>query len=127
LRKFVMDKSNTAFNRDKFKVGMYLFLRGIQRRCPICAQILTDGAGSPKIQVLSEIAAYPLGFILYFDPEPDFKMPCLDITSFCDFSYEQECKMQISLPIYECNIVFPVDFRSKKELKACRDEILNGK
>lgn len=122
LRQFVLNKSDMSLNRDRFKVGMYLLSSGIQRRCPISSAIYKNNNGYPRIQVRSELAAYPVGFLLYFDPEPRFKMPCPDITGFCNCEYEKECKIQIDMPVYECNIMFPADFRSKQEIKLCRDE-----
>ncbi len=120
LRQFVLNKNDTAFNKERLKVGMYLFAGGIQRCFPISAEILTGSAIQSKIRILSEITTYPVGFILYIDPDADFKMPILDITCFCDSSYEQEAKVQMVLPVYECNRMSPGDFRSKEELEECR-------
>ena len=121
LREFVLDKTSTAFPKKRFRIGMYLFSSGIQRMAPISVRLLT-GDNEPRIEVLSEIATYPVGFILYFDPDDMVEMPCPDISGFCDCRYDEECRVQIALPVYECNIMFPGDFRSKVEIERCIDE-----
>jgi hypothetical protein len=69
-----------------------------------------------RIEQVSEIAAYPMGFVLYFDPDENTVLSCADIISFVDYDYDEVCNIEIALPVYECNIMFPLDYRSKTEL-----------
>lgn len=121
LRQFVLDEDSMNFPKDKFRLGMYLFYGGVMRRCPITVIGMT-GEGGIRFDVISELVTYPVGFMLYFDPSPTTKMPCADITGFCDFKYDQEVAIQIQLPIYECNSVILGDFRSKDEIEAKLNE-----
>lgn len=121
LRDFVLNKNSTAFPKDRFKIGMYLFSGGIRRRCPYTVRCLT-GPNGTFLETVSEIATYPLGFILYLDPPKDLVMPCTDITHFCDFNIDAECSFEMRIPVYECNIIFPCDFRSKEEINQCVEE-----
>lgn len=117
LREYVLDKTNSTFPKDKYRLGMYLFLDGTQRRVPISGQLKTGNGVKPIIEILSEIATYPVGFVLYFNPKNDLKMPCLDITALCECGYQEECKVELPLPVYQCNTLFPTDFRSKAEIE----------
>ena len=76
-----------------------------------------DKNGKQKIDTVSEISAYPLGFLLYFSPKEDISHICFDITSFADCEPDETCALDMVLPIYECNSVFPTDFRSKDEIQ----------
>lgn len=121
LRAFVLDKTARNFPKDRIRIGMYLFGGGTLRQAPITAIVKCQEDGN-RIEVLSEIVTYPMGYIMYFDPDKNLKMPCADITEFCDTNFEEECKVQIQLPVYECNIPFPADFRSKSELIKCVED-----
>lgn len=115
LQQFLLDKDCTDFDCKKYRVFMYVFGGGIQRIHTVAAQAMGDGS----IFVLSEIVSPPLGFVLYIDmPEvlpPYFINPGCEITEFCQHSYDETCNMDIVLPIHECNINFPADFRAKEE------------
>ena len=121
LREFVLDKESNAFPKDNFRIGMYLFSGGIRRRCPYTVRCIMSSQG-PVIETISEIATYPLGFILYSDPPENLRMPYTEITSFADFAYDEEYSLEMIVPVYECNIMFPGDFRSKAEIEQCTEE-----
>lgn len=118
LQRFLLDKDCTDFNCKKYRVFMYVFGGGIQRIETVAAQIMNDGT----TLALSEIVSPPLGFVLYIDmPEvlpPYFQNPGCEITEFSKCSYEDICSMDIVLPIHECNIIFPANFKAKEELRA---------
>ena len=118
LRNFVLNKESTNFPKDRFRLGMYLFSNGIERRANFSVNLNMQNAAT-HMRIVSEISAYPLGYLLYLDPAPDFKMPCPDITCFSDCKYTDECTIKIDLPVYECNTIIAEDYRSKQELDAC--------
>lgn len=68
---------------------------------------------------LSEITAYPLGFLLYFDPFPSWKYEGIDITSFADCKYDDIATVEMPLCIKEVNDVFPAYYRTKEEIIEC--------
>lgn len=115
LGAFVLDRDSHSFPKDKFRIGMYLMLGGLARQVGVSAICYTGGTEA-KIVTVSEIAAYPMGFVLYLDPDEETIMPCTDITDFADYDYEETCNIEFVLPVYECNIMFPLDFRSKEEI-----------
>jgi hypothetical protein len=117
LREYVLDRTSTVFPKNRYRLGMYLHIHGTQRRVPFAVQIKTGERIKPTFKTLSEIATYPVGFILYFDPDDNLKMPCPDITALCECGYQEECKVEVSLPVYQCNTLLPEDFRSKSEIE----------
>jgi hypothetical protein len=80
------------------------------------------GDNGIQFELISELVTYPVGYMLYFDPTENTKMPCPDITDFCNFRYDQEITIQIQLPIYECNSMIVGDFRTKEEIEAKMNE-----
>ena len=123
LREFVLDRNSNLFDQSKYRVYMYLFGDGILKRLPFSAKGLFFD-NQPCIQLVSEITTYPLGFLLYSDPNstPKYIPKALDITQFCECPYDEEQEYQMTIPINECNILFPEDFRTKDEIEKCRNE-----
>lgn len=118
LRNFVLDKATNEFPKENFRLGMYLLASGIRRHVKFVVLGRVELSGF-KYDVLSEIVTYPLGFILYLNPDQNLKMPCTDVTFFSDYKYDEECMINFDLPVCECNIMYPGDFRSKAEIFQC--------
>lgn len=66
-------------------------------------------------ECMFEFCAYPLGFILYFEPDEKRELMGTDITHFSDYSYEEKVDFKISLPILENNTWIPEDSRAKQK------------
>lgn len=121
LRSFVLNKESNSFNKNKYRVYMYLFSGGLIKRLPFMV-IGSLTSTKTKMAYLSEITTYPLGFVLYIDPPEHNELQALDITDFCEYPYNQKAIGQMVIPIHECNTTFPVDFRSKQDVECCRRE-----
>lgn len=118
LRLFVLNKDSTIFPKKDFRIGMYIFGGGLERRCPVSVRISGVG-GEMKMESVAEIACYPVGYLLYFNPDDDFTMPCADITGFAEQPFGESCNVTFQIPVFECNTMFPGDFRSKCEIEQC--------
>lgn len=77
-----------------------------------------DGSGCEST-VVSEITAYPLGFILYFNPTDRWEYDGVDITYYADCNYDDLADIEVPLCIKEMNDVFPTFYRSREEIKKC--------
>ena len=75
-----------------------------------------------EAMILSEITAYPLGFVLYFDPNDTVHYDGLDITHFADCRFDDVTDIQMPFCIYEMNDILPTFYRSKEEIQNCIDE-----
>jgi hypothetical protein len=121
LKAFLLDKNCTEFDCNKYRIFMYVFAGGIQRIHSIAGMLI----GNVGL-LLSEIVSPPLGFVLYIDlPErlpPYIQLPGCEITEFCHYNYDDVRDASFILPIHECNIYFPADFRTKSELRQSTDE-----
>lgn len=123
IKEFILDKDNNNFNDKKYRVYINIFRNGINRMFGKSVLVRRDGNF-----LVSEIVSYPFIFVLLEGADEHIlKNFCefgFDITYFTKFKYDEEIKLEISLPIKECNINMPCDYRTKQEIIKCRDENL---
>lgn len=117
LADFVLDKDAINLDKGNYKICLYLKTGALMKYCNFSVVVMKskDGSGI-EIIPLSEICAYPFGFIVYFDLPDGSDYKGCDITSFSDLQYNQKCDLEMALPIYETNNVFPLDYRTKGEI-----------
>lgn len=124
IRGFVTDKVAVGLDKSKYKVCMYLTRSQLMKYAPLSV-VVRGGKGTCEAMVLSEITAYPIGFILYFNPTDTFHYDGLDITHFSDCNYDDVSDIQMPFCIYEMNDLFPTYYRSKDEIKQCIEKSKN--
>ena len=117
LTDFILNKDSTNFNKEKYKVYMYLFKMGMERRNGLTTWL---DLYNNEITTASEIAAYPLGFVLC--TQGDCSASGSDISHFGDYEYYKECNLKVSMHVHECNSIYPLDYRTKAEIEedSCR-------
>ena len=118
LREFVLNKNAKGLDRSKYRICYYFTESLLIKYAPFSVLLKTDDISFNSI-VLSEITAYPLGFILYFDPDDSINYDGIDITSFSDFNYDDLATVILPFCIKEMNDLFPAHFRSKEEIIEC--------
>ncbi len=113
LKEFVLDKNSKSFDKNKYKICIYLFKGTVIKFVPFC---VLGNIKTFSITKVSEIADFPIGMILYIDPNDNTKIEGTDITEFSSFNYDE--KQNILLPLYckDVNTPFPCDFRTKSEI-----------
>lgn len=121
LRRFVTAKDAVGLDKSKYKVCMYLTRSKLMKYAPLSVVIKMKESAFESM-ALSEITAYPLGFVLYFDPTETFHYDGLDITHFADCRFDDVTDIQMPFCIYEMNDFFPTYYRSKEEIQECIDE-----
>ncbi len=114
LRKYLLNPEKTEFNKDRYNLYAYLHTGAIERACGI--SILCSPLG---MVTLTEISSYPIGLVLYIDKPKNYKPEGVEITSLCEYKYDDLADLEIIIPKLENNIIFPGDFRSKEEIKDC--------
>jgi len=121
LRDFVLDKTTFGLDKSKYRLNMYFTKSNLVKYAPLSVVIKLD---DNKVQsmAVSEITAYPLGFILIFDPISEREYDGVDITSFSDCGYDELATIEIPLCVKEMNDIFPMHYRSKEEIKQCIEE-----
>ena len=115
LRRFVLNKEEVGIDKLRYRLCMYLTRSTMMKYAPLSVLLTSTNHGFEKI-VLSEITAYPLGFILYFDPCSSMDYEGVDITCFTDCKYDDKVTIEMPLCIKEMNDVFPTFFRTKEEI-----------
>ncbi|MBR4014081.1 MAG: hypothetical protein IKJ00_07285 [Clostridia bacterium] len=124
LRKFVLDRDAVGLDKQKYKLCMYFTKSNIIKYAPLSV-LLRMGNDQYESIALSEITAYPLGFILYFDPSATWEYEGIDITGFSDCAYNDEASVEMPLCIKEVNDIFPAHYRSKEEIIECVEKNKN--
>ena len=115
LRKFVIDKDATGIDTNKYRLTMYFTRRKIVKYTGM--NILMNIQAHTNT-CLSEITAFPMGFLLYFHPDEKTQIEGIDITAFANYSYDYEGSVLLPIDIREVNNFFPSDFRTKEEIIA---------
>ena len=118
LRAFVLDKDAVGIDRKKYRLQMYFLKNNIMKFNGFSAVIKFDPTTGSLRQssLVSEITAFPLGFLLYLDPDPTQEYEGVDITPFASFHYEDMACIRLPIEIKEVNNIFPLDYRSKEEI-----------
>jgi hypothetical protein len=112
LKDYLLDKSATEFNASRYNLYAHIHAGNVERMNGIMALYMKNYG----IVTLSEIATYPLGFTLYINKPEEYKPEGVEITSFSNFKYEDECDIKIIIPRLESNIWFSGDYRTKEEI-----------
>ena len=115
LRTFVLDKEKRGIDKSKFEFRMYFTRDNVIKWTGF--NVLCIG-GEPNPVILSEITAFPLGFILYLNPSEVHHKAGIDITSFSDFGYDDICDVHSPILIHTVNSWVPGDYRSREEIIA---------
>ena len=118
LRRFVCDKEATGLDKQKYKLCLYFTKSKLKKYAPLSAIIKQSSQGIESILV-SELTAYPLGFLLYFDSKNDQEFDGIDISEFFDMSYSASGTVCLPLCIKEVNDLLPTLYRSRDEIRAC--------
>lgn len=113
LKPFVLDKNRKGIDTKKFGVRMYFTRNDVIKWTGFTILGKMD---EPNIITVSEITAFPLGFLLYLNPEEIAHPEGIDITCFSEYEYDDLCDISLPILIYEVHSALPTDFRSKEEI-----------
>lgn len=113
LRTFVLDRDAVGLDRRKFKVCMYLTRSPLLKLNGLSTVINIE---SNSFVTVSEITAYPFGFLLFVNPPEGIRYQGVDITPLADWGYNDKATIEFPLQIVEMNTYLPNDFRSKDEI-----------
>lgn len=116
LRQFVLEQRKVGLDKSKYKLCMY-FTRSKYRKYAPLTVVLREIDKKPETIVVSEITAYPLGFVLFFNPTDTLNYDGIDITGFADFDYDEKVSIQMPICILEMNDLFPTFYRTQDEIK----------
>lgn len=111
LRNFLLNKESNRFNHQKYSVYMYL-ANSDQKRIWKLAWLHRNDCGG---FLISEIASYPLGVLLYINKPASYRPQALCLNELANCCFNDSCKITLTLPCYEICSQFPEDYRSKKE------------
>ena len=110
IKRLILNKDAKYRTKPKYRISMFLLKE--YRIGYTGVNVLFDHG---NIQTVSEIDAYPFGFIFEYDPKGETDN--LDIMEFLKYSYNESANLRMRIPIRERNIMFPLDYRKKEEIK----------
>ena len=116
FHEYLLNKENCQFDVEKYKLSIYICGQ-VHIQTGICVK---GDISTNSFRTVSEIAHYPLGYVLDFDTKSECS-GC-DITTFSQCAYEQKANVILTLPVLEHNTGFPLDYRSKSEIIDCIEE-----
>ncbi len=121
IRNYVINKDAVGIDKNKYKLCMFF------TKSPIISfngpMVVGSFPELEKMRSMCKIVAYPLGFLLYFDPNPSWQHQGFDITYFSDYGYNDRTTITMPWILKEVNGRFPEDYRTKEEIIACRNEV----
>lgn len=118
LREFVLNKENFGLDKSKYRICMY-FTKSLITKYNGKSVIFKEKENGVEIRILSELTAYPVGFILYFNPNDLDDFQGVDITSFADCDYDDIYTIEMPCELTEVNDWLPEHYRSKEEVIQC--------
>ena len=121
IRKFVLDRNAVGLDKLKYKLCIYFTNSTLIKYAGLTVLLKLQQPGI-RTMAMSEITAYPFGFILYFDPVETWEYRGIDITAFADFNYDDMATIGFPWNIIEMNDIFPEHFRTKEEIIKCVEE-----
>lgn len=121
IREFVLNKDAIGIDRTQFKLCMYFTKSELMKQSPMMVSVKFNSENYESM-AMSEITAYPFGFILYFDPTESWDYHGVDITDFADVEFDTKANVVVPWCIEEVNNFFPEDFRTKAEIIKCMEE-----
>lgn len=121
LREFVLDRNSTNLDKSKYKICMYFTESALLKQNGLSVTVNLFDAGIVAMAI-SEITAFPLGFLLYFDPIDEWEYRGIDITSFGTAQYDWHYDLEVPIIVFEVNSWITGDFRTKEEIETCIEE-----
>ena len=117
LRDFVMRTEQRGVSEDKYGLNSYVAGGGLLRYCGLSVLLSGfDPDSGRSTRAVSELATFPMGFLLELDPKKK-ETRLTDILPFTNKYYlAEKCDIRVRLPFREVNTMFPLDYRSKKEV-----------
>ncbi|MDQ0248573.1 hypothetical protein J2W22_000620 [Sphingomonas kyeonggiensis] len=116
LRKFVLDKSAKGLPKTIVPLGYLLSERSTAfRQSGVSGTISTT---NNDMSVFSELAFFPLGYILSLGGNklPDERP--VSLSSFAGYDFGETAELHIPLPKLEVNSILPADFRSDEQMRS---------
>lgn len=118
IRRFVLDRNAVGIDKTKYRLCLYFTDSTLMKHAGMSV-VLKGDLPNFESMAMSEITAYPFGFILYFNPTDTWKYHGTDITKCADFGYDDKADAIFPWRILEMNDHYPESFRSRDEIREC--------
>lgn len=113
LRNYLLTKESTNLDFENCRVFLYLYDGKVERMSGLAGVMRSDVG----FLIMSEIATYPLGMVLYRNCPEGFTPPGVEITDFGTYGYNEIVDVEMGIPKLECNTFFPGDYRPQQMIE----------
>lgn len=112
---FLLDKASQNFP-SLFSIYMYLYIPGRIKCLGRSIVHTAEDSSSNTANIICELDTFPIGFIMFKDKVPK-EVDGIKINNLSNFSYDEKILWSIEIPVLTSNIVFPMDYRTKWQIK----------
>jgi len=119
LQNLLISKTANGIDTNKYALGIYVNASKLAKYVGLSC-IMIGG----KATIISEFSSIPFGFVLLFDPlhQEDLKRYCIITDLMNKFKYDDKTDLELTLPVYDSNIVIPGDYRTKDQILIDREK-----
>jgi hypothetical protein len=120
IREYILNKESKIIDSSKYCLYLYISMGKILRYCGE-STVMNVGKDLNVLgsRTVSELTAIPFGHLLEIDPAEDrVKQEGNLFSLFSSYDYREKVDMDICLPALEVNTLFPLDYRTKSEIKS---------
>jgi len=114
LQKFVLNVKKEGLNPRNYALYIYILKGSITRYVGITGILQLRNQTNPIVRIVSELAAPPFGFVLEMQPKLDYKNNIIYFAN--KFKINEQLDMRLSIPVYESNTEYPLDYRNKEKI-----------
>lgn len=100
IRNYVLNSNNNDFNREKYRISMFLLKKYEIGHSGIIKALVKDNEGL-SLKEFAIMNLYPVGFILEINPKGRNFEDTTDITSFTNLNYDDKINASITLSIID--------------------------
>lgn len=123
LRDLLTSKTTNGIDTKKYAIGIYVNASKYAKYLGLSCVLRGE-----KITTISEFSSIPFGFVLLLDPlhQEDLKKYCIITDLINKFKYDDRADLELTLPVYDSNTVFPGDYRTRYQILSDRDKNKRG-
>jgi len=122
IKDFILEKESAKIDVTKYALYIYISLGQILRYVGKSVDLkVRENLEIMSSRTISELTTFPFGNVLEFGPSDEkIKQEWNILSNFLKYKYNEKVDLDLNFPALEVNIGFPLDYRTKKEIKENR-------
>lgn len=123
IREFILDRESVQIDKTIYATYLYISLGNILRYIGKMVDFkVNNNFEVLKSRTISELTTLPYGHVMEFNPNREsLEQEWNLLPIFTSFKYSEMVNLDLSIPAFEVNTNFPLDYRTKDEIKTNRE------